>query len=62
MAVKMIDELEIAFMSFCASYTDIMELDTKKKSRGGKFDLGKGCLSFKWAQIKWILNEVHLLK
>ena len=33
MAVKMIDELAIAFMSFCASYTDIIELDTKEKSR-----------------------------
>ena len=33
MAAKMIDELEIAYMSFCASYTIIMELDTKKKSR-----------------------------
>ena len=33
MAVKMVDELEIAYMSFCASYTVIMELDTKKKSR-----------------------------
>ena len=29
----MIDELEIAYMSFCASYTVIMELDTKKKSK-----------------------------
>ena len=29
----MIDELEIAYMSFCASYAVIMELDTKKKSR-----------------------------
>ena len=29
----MIDELEIAYMSFCASYTVIMELDTKKRSR-----------------------------
>ena len=35
MASKMIDELEIAYMCFCASYTDIMELDTEKKS-GGK--------------------------
>ena len=33
MAAKMIDELEIAYMSFCASYTVIMELDTKKRSR-----------------------------
>ena len=27
----MIDELERAYMSFCASYPVIMELDTKKK-------------------------------
>ena len=33
MAAKMIDERELACMSFCASYTVIMELDTKKKSR-----------------------------
>ena len=33
MAAKMIDELEIAYMSFCASYAVIMELDTKKKLR-----------------------------
>ena len=33
MAAKMIDELEIAYMSFCASYAVIMELDTKTKSR-----------------------------
>ena len=33
MAAKMADELEIAYRSFCASYTVIMELDTKKKSR-----------------------------
>ena len=33
MAAKMIDKLEIAYMSFCASYTVIIELDTKKKSR-----------------------------
>ena len=29
----MTEELEIACMSFCASYTVIMELDTEKKSR-----------------------------
>ena len=29
----MIDKLEIAYMSFCASYTVIKELDAKKKSR-----------------------------
>ena len=32
MAAKMLDELEIAYRSFCASYTVIMELDMKKKS------------------------------
>ena len=29
----MIDELKIAYMSFCASYAVIMVLDTKKKRR-----------------------------
>ena len=29
----MIDKLEIAYLPFCVSYTVIMELDTKKKSR-----------------------------
>ena len=38
----MIDELEIAYMSFYASYAVIMELDTKK-NRGGKSGLGNGC-------------------
>ena len=38
----MIDELEIAYMSFYASYAVIMELDTKKR-RGGKSALGNGC-------------------
>ena len=38
----MIEELEIAYMSFYASCAAIMELDTKK-SRGGKFGLGNGC-------------------
>ena len=33
MVAKMIDKLEIAYMSFCASYTVIRELDTKKKSK-----------------------------
>ena len=32
MAAKMIDKLEIAYMFFCASYTVIMELNTKKRS------------------------------
>ena len=39
MVAKTIDELEIAHMSFYASYTLIIELDTKK-SRGGKSGLG----------------------
>ena len=42
MAVKMIDEPEMAYISFYASYAVIMELDTKK-SRGGKSGLGNGC-------------------
>ena len=33
MPAKMTDELEITYMSFCPSYTVIMELDTKKMSR-----------------------------
>ena len=33
MAAKIIEQLEIGYMSFCTSYTVIMELDTKKKSR-----------------------------
>ena len=38
----MIDELEIAYMYFYASYAVLMELDTKKSS-GGKSGLGNGC-------------------
>ena len=33
MTAKKIDELEIAYMSFCASYTNRIELDTKEMSR-----------------------------
>ena len=59
MAAKMIDELEIAYMSFCASYTVIMELDTKKKS-------SRKIWTQEW--LKWnkrgacngILNELRL--
>ena len=47
MVAKMIDELEIAYMSFCASYTVIMELDTKKKSRRKI-----------WAR-EWLLKHVN---
>ena len=42
MTPKLIEELEIAYMSFYAPYAVIMELDTKK-SRGGKSGLGNGC-------------------
>ena len=38
----MIDELEIAYLSFYASYAVIMELDTKK-SQGGKSGIRNGC-------------------
>ena len=62
MAAKMIDELEIAYMSFCVSYTVIMELDTKKKLR-------RKIWTRKWL-LKWnesgayneILNELRLNK
>ena len=40
MAVKMIDKLEIAYMSFCASYTVKMELDIKKKVEEEHLNLG----------------------
>ena len=33
MVAKTADELEIAHLSFCASYAVIMELDGKKKSK-----------------------------
>ena len=33
MAAKIIDQLEIAYMSFGVSYTDLTELDTKEKLR-----------------------------
>ena len=42
MPAKLIDELEIAYVSFYASYVVIMELDTKK-SPGEKSGLGNGC-------------------
>ena len=42
MAAKIIDELEIAYMSFYASYAVVTELDTRK-NRGGKSGLGNGC-------------------
>ena len=38
----MIDELEIAYVSFYGSYAVIMELNMKK-SQGGKPGLGNGC-------------------
>ena len=56
----MIDKLEIAYMSFYASYAVIMELDTKKK-------LKRKIWTEKWF-LKWnergayngILNELRL--
>ena len=44
MVAKMTDELEIAYMSFCPSYTVIMNC-IRKKCRGGKLGLGNGCWS-----------------
>ena len=56
----MIEELEIACMTFCTSCTVIMELDTKKKSR-------RKIWTREWF-LKWnergayneILNELRL--
>ena len=60
MAAKMTDELEIAYMSFYASYAVIIELDTKK-SRGGKSGLGSGLLKRnERGAYNGILNELRL--
>ena len=60
MVAKMIDKLEISYMLFCASYTVIIELDTKKKSR-------KEIWTRKWllkrnerGAYNGILNELRL--
>ena len=56
----MVDELEIAYMSFYASYAVIMELDTKK-SRGGKSGLGNVCWNGTKEELyNEILNELRL--
>ena len=62
MVAKMIDELEIVYMSFYASYTVIMELNTKKKSR-------RKIWTWKWllkrnerGAYNEILNELRLNK
>ena len=60
MAAQMIDEVEIACMSFCASCTVMMGLDMKKKSR-------RKIWTREWL-LKWnergaynkILNELRL--
>ena len=62
MVAKMIDELEIAYMSFCPSYTVIMELDAKKKSRR---KIGTREWLLKWNKrgaYNEILNELRLNK
>ena len=51
MAAKMIDELETAYMSFCASYTVLMELNTKKKVEEENLNLG---------MVAEVLNELRL--
>ena len=60
MVTKMIDELEIAFMSFCALYAVIMKSDTKKK-------LNRKIWTRKWllkrnerGAYNGILNELRL--
>ena len=44
MAAKMIDKLEIACVSFCASNTVIMDW-IRRKNQGGRFEPGNGCWS-----------------
>ena len=62
MGEKMIEELEIAYMSFCASYTVILELDTKKKLRR-KIWTGEWLLKpSERGAYNEILNELRLNK
>ena len=59
MVAKMIGELEIAYMSFCASCTVIMELDTKKKSKR-KIWTREWLKRNKRGACNGILNELRL--
>ena len=60
MAAKMIDELEIAYMSFCASCSVIMEVDTKKKSRSKIWTWEWLLKRNKRGAYNGILNELRL--
>ena len=60
MAAKMIDELEVACMSFCASCTAIMQLDTKKKSRRRVWTRERLLKWNKRGTYNGILNELRL--
>ena len=56
----MTGELEIAYMSFCASGTVIMELDTKKMSRRKIWTRGWLLTRNKRGAYNGILNELRL--
>ena len=58
----MIEELEIAYMSFCASYTVILELDTKKTLRRKIWTRDWLLKPSERGAYNEILNEVQLLK
>ena len=60
MAAKMTGELEIAYMSFCASRAVIMELDTKKMSRRKIWTRGWLLTRNKRGAYNGILNELRL--
>ena len=60
MAAKMTDELETAYMSFCASRTVIMELDTKKMSRRKIWTRDWLLTRNKRRAYNGILNELRL--
>ena len=62
MAAKMTDRLELAYMSFCISYTVIMELDTKKKSRRKVWTREWLLKRNKRGAYNEILNELRLNK
>ena len=62
MAAKMIEELEIAYMSFCTSYTVILELDTKKTLRRKIWTRDWLLKPSERGAYNEILNEVQLLK
>ena len=58
----MIDKLKITYMSFCASYTVIMELHTKKRSRRKIWTLEWLLMRDERGAYNGISNELRLNK